>query len=155
MIIVTNGGIQTVRKTLPDKKYIRKRKHESVNFAEKYGLNKHQIHFLNFSDGELKIIKINKIFELISKYIEKDDIICSPSIFEKHPDHKQIAKTVDKLPNKKIYYSVITNMPNSRKISMEKVNKLKLFKKFYPSQHWRLTKNNFLWRNYEEYSEKT
>ncbi|MFH1462061.1 MAG: cobalamin-dependent protein [bacterium] len=152
VIVVTDGGIQTIRKTLPDNKYIEKRKNESVNFITRYGLNKNQIHFLELPDGGLKNIKTNNIVKSISKYIKKDDIICSPSILEKHLDHKKLAEAINKFSNKQIYYSVITDIPNSKKIFIRKEKKLKLFKKYYPSQYWRLVKNNFPWRDYEEYS---
>lgn len=154
VIIVTDGGIQTIKKTLPDKKYIKKRKKESTIFVAKYGLNKKQIYFLNLPDGKLKNIKINLIFKSLSEYIEKDDIICGPSILEEHLDHKKVAGVINKLPNKKIYYSVIADILNSKKIFIKKEYKLKLFKKFYPSQYWRLIKSDFPWRSYEEYSKK-
>lgn len=154
VIVVTDGGIQTIKKTLPDKKYIKKRKKESIYFITKYGLNKKQIYFLNFPDGKLINIKINKIIKSLSEHIEKDDIVCGPSNLEEHIDHKQVAGAINKLPNKKIYYSVIADIPNSKKIFIKKEHKLKLFKKFYPSQYWRLIKSNFPWRSYEEYSKK-
>ena len=48
LIVVTDGGVQTIRKTMDNQKYISKRKEETRKFATSFGVDKKDIFFLEF-----------------------------------------------------------------------------------------------------------
>jgi len=152
LIVVTDGGIQTIKKTMDGEKYITKRKKETLRFALTFGVKKNKVYFLKFPDGQLQKFSANAIFEKINELINKEDILLLPSPRDMHIDHKKVSQLYDFFNNEMLYYTVTGNYDDSVIIRCKK-SKRSLIKKFYPSQYWRLKTSKFEFRPYEEYKE--
>lgn len=150
LIVVTDGGIQTIKKTMDGEKYITKREKETLRFALAFGVKKGKIYFLKFPDGQLKKFSTNAIFEKINKLINKEDILLLPSSCDMHADHKKVSQLSDFFNNEALYYTITGNHNNSVVVKCKR-GKEHLIKKFYPSQYWRLKASKFKFRLYEEY----
>lgn len=151
LIIVTDGGIQTIRKTMGNKRYINKRKRESLKFATSFGVNKKDIFFLGYHDGQLDKIDIKNLFNKINRIIKSEETILAPSILDCHNDHQKVAQIVGLIKNRVIFYTITGNCNVSKSVLRIKCNNKLLIKKYYLSQYWRLLKSNFPFRTYEEY----
>jgi len=151
LIIVTDGGIQTIRKTMDNKKYINKRKRESLKFATSFGVNKNDIFFLGYHDGQLDKIDIKNLFNKINRLVKSEETILVPSILDSHNDHRQVAQTAGLFKNRVVCYTITGSYPDSPSVLRIKCHNQLLIKKYYLSQYWRLLKSNFLFRTYEEY----
>ncbi len=150
LIVITDGGVQTIKKTMDKKIYIAERKKESLRFALTFGVKKSNVYFLEFPDGQLNKFSTNVIFEKINKLINKGDSLLLPSPRDIHADHRKISQLSDFFNNEALYYTVTGNYSDSVVIKCKK-SKKHLIEKFYPSQYWRLNVSKFKFRPYEEY----
>jgi len=151
LIVITDGSIQTIRRTMDNKKYISKRKEETLKFVTSFGINKKDVFFLDYRDGQLDKIDIKKLLSKINPLIKPEETILIPSVLDSHRDHRQVAKIAKFIKNKMIFYTITGNYGDSESVLRVKCNNKLLVKKYYVSQYWRLLKSNFSFRTYEEY----
>lgn len=151
LIVVTDGGIQTIRKTMANKKYVLKRQKESLAFASHFGVDPKNVHFLGYHDGQLNKIGIKEIFHKIEPLIDPEEILLIPSNLDSHQDHQCVSKLGGYFRNKVVYYTITGSYNEDQSVLKIKCNNKLLVKKYYLSQYWRLLKSNFPFRTYEEY----
>lgn len=151
LIVVTDGGIQTIRKTMGNEKYVLKRQKESLTFASRFGVNLKNIYFLGYHDGQLNRIEIKELFQKIAPLIKPEEILLIPSNLDGHQDHQYVSKLGGYFRNKVVYYTITGSYNEDQSVLKVKSDNKLLVKKYYLSQYWRLLKSNFPFRTYEEY----
>jgi len=99
---------------------------------------------LNYPDGKLTLFFHNIQYD-INNVGEYGDIIFLPSNYEIHPDHKTISEL--EFPGCKIIEYSIGKLPDNLEgftfTQFRFKEKMKLFKKLYPSQYESLKSTNF------------
>ena len=141
VITVSDGGTVPEGVNIEYEDYIDIRYRETVNFREMFNLGGS---YLWYDDGELDK-DFTKIQEEISNYVKPGDTIFLPSYSEKHPDHKTISKLIFPDCNV-IEYSISTIPDNLEGFTFTQFRfkeKMKLFKKLYPSQYESLRSSNY------------